>query len=58
MLLDDFVEGGEHCSDGVVAGAHVSLRVSAGQLLNQVPHRVFPCDFNVNVLISNVSSNS
>ena len=58
MLLDDFVEGGEHCGDGVVAGAHVSLRVSAGQLLNKVPHRVFPCDVNVNVLISDVSSNS
>ena len=43
MLLDDFIEGGEHRGDGVVARPDVPLRVPAGQLLNQVAHRIFTC---------------
>ena len=47
MLLDDFIEGGEHRGDGVVARPDVPLRIPARQLLHQVPHRIFPCNTNV-----------
>ena len=47
MLLDDFIEGGEHRGDGVVARPDVPLRIPTRQLLHQVPHRIFPCNTNV-----------
>ena len=43
MLLDDFIECGEHRGDCVVARPDVPLRISARQFLYKVPHRIFPC---------------
>ena len=42
VLLDDLIEGGEHGGNGVIRGADVPLRVTARQLLHQVPHSVLP----------------
>ena len=50
MLLDDLVEGGEHGGNGVVRGADVPLRVTARQLLHQVPHSVL--SYNTHVPVS------
>ena len=50
MLLDDLVEGGEHGGNGVVRGADVPLRVTARQLLHQVPHSVL--SYNPHVPVS------
>ena len=51
MLLDDFIECGEHRGDCVVARPDIPLRISARQFLYKVPHRIFPCkqicQFNV-----------
>ena len=47
MLLDDFIEGGEDRGDGVVARPDVPLRIPARQLLDQITHRIFPCNTKV-----------